>query len=196
MEVLPSPVGSILTNYFCKRRRRWRDPPIAFPGSAWLRWLSVGRQAGAKSPPIGILAGRGQAQARPGQGPPWEAGAYTWDAGARWGESKLTQSLPSPIHRNLTNHFPERRRWRESPPIGISGWAWPGQAGQQAFEALSCTKCQNPRQNRKRFFWNTCSRKSCFLADLGFGGAPNKNLARPAKIPIGGLLRQRLLPEK
>ena len=57
MEVLPSPVGSILTNCFCKRRRRWRDPPIAFPGSAWLRWLSVGRQAGAKSPPIGILAG-------------------------------------------------------------------------------------------------------------------------------------------
>ena len=47
----------------------------------------------------------------------------------------------------------------------------------------SCTKCQNPRQNRKRLFWNTCSRKSCFLADLGFGGAPNKNLARPARNP-------------
>jgi len=46
----------------------------------------------------------------PPRGPPWEAGAYTSDAGARWRESKLTQSLSSPIHRDLTVHFSERGR--------------------------------------------------------------------------------------
>ena len=40
--------------------------------------------------------------------------AYTSDAGARWRESKLTESITSPTQRILSVHFSKRMRLRKS----------------------------------------------------------------------------------
>ena len=177
MEVLPSPVGSILTNYFCKRRRRWRDPPIAFPGSAW--W-------GGKP---------GPGQASPAQPSPWawrNPHGHIWHR-RRLGHKSMVQ-IPlaggdDPLCK-LT--FPPSRASAKVVSLqfwlGVPGFCW--------------ARPQNQGLPESNFFYYMYSRKvaSCFAWDFGI---LCRNACCPAwpghaqpEIPIGGLSRQRLLSGK
>jgi len=167
MEVLPSPVGSILTNYFCKRRRRWRDPPIAFPGSAW--W-------GGKP---------GPGQASPAQPSPWawrNPHGHIWHR-RRLGHKSMVQ-IPlaggdDPLCK-LT--FPPSRASAKVVSLrfwlGVPGFCW--------------ARPQNQGLPESNFFYYMYSRKvaSCFAWDFGIScrevlrtPAAQPGLATPSQNP-------------
>ena len=85
----------------------------------------------------------------------WKIGAYTSDAGARWGESKLTQSLPAPAGRNPTNHLCKRIAVCKIPPIGFlvrnCGRGQPrAAAGSRGRPQTSCARLPAPARARPR----------------------------------------------
>ena len=74
----------------------------------------------------------------------WKIGAYTSDAGARWGESKLTQSLPAPAGRNPTKHLCKRIAVCKIPPIGFLVQ----KVGQRAMESWKIGAYKNASRAR------------------------------------------------